>query len=75
MPRHIAGSWRQVRRQSLEGLLVGQFVGADRALTRLRSFDRRSVHSAHVSDLGVAVGVGGRGEPRAHSVRLQVGRF
>ena len=75
MPRHFAGSRREVGGQSLQGLNVGQFIGTQRALTGLSAVGRRAIHRAHVSDLGVAVAVGGRGEPIPNSVWLQVGRF
>ena len=57
------------------GLNIGQLVRTQGALARLGSFNSRPIHDAHVSDLRVAVGVGGRGEPVPHAMGLQVGRF
>src|ERR1700730_5602020 len=73
--RHFARSWREVRRQPLQGLDVRQLIGAHGALACLGTFGSGAIHSTHVSDLGVSVDVCGRGKPIPHSVRLKVGRF
>ena len=72
---HLARSRREVWRQALQRLHVRQFVGADRTLASLGALTSGAVHRAHVSDLRVAVGVGGWGKPRPDAVRLQVGCF
>src|SRR5438034_4399273 len=43
-----------------------------RSLPNLHAFGRGAIHSAHSSDLGVAIGVGCWGKPVAHAMRLQV---
>jgi len=73
--RHLARPRREVRRQPFKRLDMRQFIGAHRALTRLGAFSSAPIHGTDISDLGVSVDVGGRGEPRPHSMRLQVGRF
>ena len=74
-PRHQAWSRRQIRGESLQRLHARHFVGAHGALPNLDAFGRSAIDGAHVSDLGITIGVGDRSEPIAHSVRLQVGRF
>ena len=73
--RHHAWPRRQVRGESLQRLYARQLIRAHRSLPNLDAFGCGAIDGAHVSDLGVAVGVGGWGEPIADSMWLQVGRF
>jgi hypothetical protein len=71
----LARSRRQVWRQSLQCLNVGQFVRAHGRLSCFAPLPSSAIHRAHLSDLRLAVGVAGRGEPVPHSMGLQVGCF
>ena len=74
-PRYLAWSRRQVRRQSLQRLHARHFIRAHGALSDLGTFGCDAIDDTHISDLGIAIGVGGRGKPITDAVRLQVRRF
>ena len=74
-PRYVTRPRRQVWRQSLQCLDARHFVRAHRPLAPFSAFGCGAIDGTHVSYLGVTIGVGGRGKPVPHSVRLQVGRF